>query len=88
MGLGLRVWQTFHLPAKLETPGGAGRPWEVVAVVVDGDQVGVYCIEVSALLASELQAAWATWGEGEAVAAVDGDKGDGPLKSPRAWRRG
>ena len=47
-------------------PGAAGRLWEVAAVVVDVDQVGVYCIEVSPRLASELQAQWATWSEAAA----------------------
>jgi hypothetical protein len=44
-------------------PGAKGRLWHVAAVVVDGDQVGVYCVEVSAMLTSELTAMWATWGE-------------------------
>ena len=44
-------------------PGAAGRLFQVAAVVVDGDQVGVYCVEVSPRLASELTAAWATWGK-------------------------
>ncbi len=39
----------------------AGRVWQVSAVVFDGNGVGVFAVEVSARLAGELAAAWATW---------------------------
>ena len=44
-------------------PGAERRFWQVQAVVVDGKVVNVYALEVSPMLAGELQAAWATWGE-------------------------
>jgi hypothetical protein len=44
-------------------PGAAGRLWQVSAVVVDDQATQVYALEVSPRLASELTAAWATWGE-------------------------
>ena len=59
-------WQRFPWPAAISSARAAGRLYQVAAVVLDGDQVGVYCVEVSALLASELQAAWA--GMGRSVA--------------------
>jgi hypothetical protein len=44
-------------------PEGERRLWEVSAVVLDNQAVEVFALEVSPRLASELTAAWATWGE-------------------------
>jgi hypothetical protein len=44
-------------------PGAERRLWGVSAVVVDGDEINVYAVQVSPRLAGELTAAWATWGE-------------------------
>jgi hypothetical protein len=44
-------------------PGTERRLWRVAAVVLDGDGVDVFAVEVSLRLAAELTAAWATWGE-------------------------
>ena len=44
-------------------PGTAGRLFQVAAVVVDGDGVDVFALQVSPRLASELQEVWATWGQ-------------------------
>ena len=46
------------------SPGATGRLYQVEVVVVDGKDIHVYAIEVSARLTSELTATWATWGEG------------------------
>ena len=69
-GVGSERWRLAAVPvvgSYIIGPGAAGRLFQVAAVVIDGDQVGVYCIEVSPQLAGELQAAWAAWGEGEAA---------------------
>lgn len=47
----------------LRTPGTAGRLWRVEAVVYDGGAVEVFAVEVSAPMAAELSAGWATWAE-------------------------
>jgi hypothetical protein len=49
--------------AYLYGPGADRRLWEADAVVFDGAAVAVYAIGVCPVLAGELQAAWATWGE-------------------------
>ena len=70
-GVGSERWRLAAVPVAgsyIIGPGAERRLYQVAAVVLDGDQVGVYCVEVSALLASELQAAWAGWGEASPAA--------------------
>ena len=56
-----------QLPAVPETGsylyGPENRLWRVEAVVFDRQAVGVYAVQVSSMLAGDLQAAWATWGD-------------------------
>jgi hypothetical protein len=75
-GVGSEQRQLLAVPAAgsyLFGPGAERRLWQASAVVFDGEGVDVYAIEVSPLLAGELQAQWKTWGEGDEVLTEDAD---------------
>jgi len=58
--------------------GAERRLWRVETVVLDGEAVNVYAVQVSPRLAAELTAAWAGWGD--PVELPEGPNGDTPTQ--------